>query len=80
MDDKPMNNDEKHFLINGKTLRLYSKLAFISDYFNFVSKGGGVTIRPDAAAGLSDVINEVIFELLQIKDMNEEIAENNGGK
>jgi len=78
MDDKPMNNDERHFLINIKTLQLYSKLTFISDYFNSVCNGGGTTISPDAAAGLSDILYESTCGLLQIKEWNEEVAKNTG--
>ena len=73
-----MNNDERHFSINSESLKLYSKLVFISDFSNYICRKGGITIGPDAAVGLSNILDEVIIGLLQIKEWNEEIARNSG--
>jgi hypothetical protein len=78
METKPMNNDERHFMISTKSLQLYSKLVFISDFSNYVCRKGGISIGPDAAVGLGNILDEIIHGLLQIREWNEEIARNNG--
>ena len=72
----PKNNDERHYLIERNTLRLYSKMVFVAEYFENACKNGGITLSPDAAAGFSCIAGDVVSGLIQLREWNNEIAKN----
>jgi hypothetical protein len=76
-DETPKTNDERHFLIDRNTLRLYSKMVFLAEYFDNACKNGGITLTSDAAAGLSCCFGDLVSDFLQMREWNLEIANSN---
>ena len=75
-----MDNKERHFMIHSESLRLYSKVAFISECPNRIGKNVGKNNAAigDPAAGLRIILSEIAQGLLQLNKWNAEIAENSG--
>ena len=71
-----MSNAERQIMIGCRLVQLYSKMTLIADISNYITKKGGIELGADASYGFRCFADEMAYDLLRVKNLNDEIIQN----